>query len=177
MTFQYLLGDSAPETERLRAQAALWDPVSHALFDRIGIERGWQVLEIGPGAGSLHFELRKRVSGPVDAVEQSSSFYSRLIENCKRDGFGTGQVWNKTLNYAGLPRDHYDLVFARWVFLFLPNVLDHLRKLLAALKPGGVIAIQDYFRDTFCLVPRPTDWDAFMAADRAFFALEGGDIN
>ena len=159
MTFQYLLGDSGPETERLRAQAALWDPVCHALFDRIGIAPGWHILEIGPGAGSLHFELRRRVAGPVDAVEQSSSFYTRLLENCRRDGFGLGQVWNEKLIGAQLPLDDYDLVFARWVFLFLPDPAKHLQKLVAAMKPGGIIAIQDYFRDTLCLVPRPSDWE------------------
>ena len=34
--FEYVLGDHAREAARLRAQARLWDPVSHALFDRIG---------------------------------------------------------------------------------------------------------------------------------------------
>ena len=177
MTFQYLLGDSGPEMERLRGQAALWDPISHALFDRVGVRPGWRVLEIGPGAGSLHFALRRRLAGPVDAVEQSEAFYSRLIENCRRDGFGEGRIWNEKLIDAQLPSDHYDFVFARWVFLFLPDPGRHVRKLAAALKPGGVIAIQDYFRDTMCLIPRPSEWDAFMAADRGFFALEGGDIN
>ena len=69
--YEYVLGDHAREAARLRAQAKLWDPVSHALFDRIGIKRGWRVLEIGPGAGSLHMELRRRVGGTVDAVERS----------------------------------------------------------------------------------------------------------
>ena len=75
-SYRYLLGDAAREAARLRAQARLWDPVSHALFDRIGISRGWRVLEIGPGQGSLHLELRRRVRAPVDAVERSPVFAS-----------------------------------------------------------------------------------------------------
>ena len=158
-------------------QAALWDPVSCALFDRIGVARGWRVLEIGPGAGSLHFELRRRVAGPVDAVEQSAGFCSKLVDNARRDGFGEGRIWNGNLIDATLPPDYYDLIFARWVFLFLPNPEAHLLKLMPALKPGGIIALQDYFRDSLCLVPRPVEWNLFMAADLAFFALEGGDSN
>ena len=66
--FDYILGDHTREAARLRAQARLWDPVSCALFDRLAIRTGSRVLEVGPGQGSLHLELRRRVGGTVDAV-------------------------------------------------------------------------------------------------------------
>ena len=53
----------------------------------------------------------------------------------------------------------------------------HIRKLTRALKPGGLLAIQDYHRDTFALVPRPPEWLSFILADRAFFASQGGDVS
>lgn len=174
-TYTYLLGDTRGEAARLRAQAALWDPVSHALFDRLGVRRGWRVLEIGPGQGSLHLELRRRVRGPVDAVERSPAFAARLAALCRRDGFGAGRLWPGDLLDAPLPRAAYDIIFARWVFLFLPKPGDHVRALARALKPGGRLAIQDYHRETLALVPRPDEWDDFFAADLAFFASQGGD--
>lgn len=175
--YRYLLGDSRREAARLRAQARLWDPVSTALFDRLGVRRGWKVLEIGPGQGSLHLELRRRVGGPIDAVERSEAFASRLRRLCARDGRGAGTLWRMDLLDAPLPKARYDLIFARWVFLFLPDPVAHLRKLAAALKPGGLLAVQDYHRGTMALYPRPRDWDAFVAADAAFFAAEGGDAS
>jgi len=175
--YRYLLGDSRREAARLRAQARLWDPVAHALFDRLAIRRGWKVLEIGPGQGSLHLELRRRVRGPVDAVERSPAFAARLRRLSRRDAWGEGTIWNTELLAAPLPRERYDLVFARWVFLFLPDPERHLRALVRALKPGGRLAIEDYHRDSFVLIPRPPEWPAFMAADRAFFAAQGGDAN
>src|SRR4051812_39522794 len=120
-TFKYLLGDSTPEARRLRDQAKLWDPATHALFDRIRIRRNWRVLEIGPGQGSLHMELRRRVKGPIDAVEPSHAFADHLRALCERDGFGEGRLFESFLNDAPLPRGHYNFIFARWVFLFLPN--------------------------------------------------------
>jgi SAM-dependent methyltransferase len=175
--FRYLLGDAAREAARLRAQARLWDPVSLALFDRIGVRRGWRVLEIGPGQGSLHMALRRRVHAPVDAVERSPAFANRLTAQTRRDRLGPGRIWQTDLMQAPLPRAHYDLVFARWVFLFLPDPVAHLRKLVRALKPTGLIAVQDYHRETLALVPRPREWFDFLAADRAFFASEGGDVS
>ncbi len=175
--YRYLLGDSHAESARLRRQAALWDPVSFALFDRLRIRPGVRVLEIGPGRGSLHAELRRRVRGPVDAVELSATFSAALRAASARDGLGEGTIWECALADADLPASRYDVIFARWVFLFLPDVRGHLKRLVRALKPGGKIAIQDYLRDTLSMVPRPTDWDAFVAADRAFFATQGGDAN
>jgi SAM-dependent methyltransferase len=175
--YQYVLGDTSRESARLRAQAQLWDPVSHALFDRIGVRRGWRVLEIGPGQGSLHMELRRRVGGTVDAVERSASFAARLERLVRRDGLGPSRIFFSDLIDADLPAGRYDLIFARWVFLFLPDPAAHVRLLARALKPGGVLAIQDYHRDTFMVVPKPTDWDDFIAADRALFASQGGNVS
>jgi len=176
-SYKYLLGDTRTEAARLRAQARLWDPVTLALFDRIGIRPGSKVLEIGPGQGSLHLELRRRVGGPVDAIEPSPAFRARLHTLVRRDGLGEGRIWDTVLAAARLPRSHYDLIFARWVFLFLPDPAAHVRKLATALAPGGVLAIQDYCRETFLMVPTPSEWRAFVTADEAFFATQGGDAS
>ena len=177
MAYTYLLGDTRSEAARLRAQARLWDPVTLALFDRVGIRRGAKVLEIGPGQGSLHLELRRRVRGPVDAVEPSAAFRARLRTLGRRDRLGEGRVWETVLADADLPRNHYDVIFARWVFLFLPDPAAHVRQLAAALAPGGVLAIQDYCRETLLMVPTPPEWRAFVAADEAFLATHGGDAS
>jgi SAM-dependent methyltransferase len=175
--YAYILGDSRVESARLGRQAALWDPTTFALFDRLKLKRGMRVLEIGPGQGSPHMELRRRVRGPVDAVERSAAFASRLHALCAKDGLGEGTIWQCDLSDAPLPASHYDVIFARWVFLFLPDVPAHVSKLVRALRPGGRLVVQDYLRDTFSMSPRPPEWDRFILADRAFFATEGGDVN
>jgi SAM-dependent methyltransferase len=175
--YRYLLGDSRRESARLRHQASIWDPTAHALFDRLKVKRGWRVLEIGPGQGSLHTELRRRVRGPVDAVEPSAAFADGLKRQWRRDRLGDGTVWQCNLIDAPLPRNTYDLIFARWVLLFLPNPAAHLKKLMKALKPGGRLAIQDYSRWTLRMVPEPPEWENFLKADGAFFESQGGDVN
>lgn len=177
MTTRYLLGHSPRETKRLAAQARLWDPVSHALFDRLRIRPGQRVLELGPGMGSLHAELRRRVRGPIDAVEQSPVYAEATAKRVARDGFGEGQWFTGDLKTITLPRVHYDIIFARWVFLFLPNAPHVLRRLRAALRPGGKLVVQDYCRDTLAMVPMPPEWPAFVKADAAFFASRGGNVN
>lgn len=175
--YRYLLGDSTRERRRLQAQARLWDPVTHHLFDRLEVGPGWRVLEIGPGQGSLHLALRQRVRGPIDAVERSEIFARRLEGKCKKDGLGQGQIWNEEIQKVTLPDETYDLIFLRWVMLFLPDPAAVIKKLARALKPGGLLAIQDYYRDTLALLPLPEYWQDFLAADHAFFSSEGGNAN
>jgi SAM-dependent methyltransferase len=172
--YRYLLGDSATESARLRAQARLWDPTAHALFDRLRIRPGWRVLEIGPGNGSLHRELRRRVGGPLDVVEPSRVFAGRIAALARRDRLGAGRVWTSTLAEALLPSSTYDLIFARGVFRVMPDPGARIRQLAAALRPGGLVAIEDYERNTLRMLPTPPAWDRFLAADHAFFASQGG---
>jgi SAM-dependent methyltransferase len=172
--YTYLLGDNATESARLRAQARLWDPTALQLFDRVRIRSGWRILEIGPGNGSLHRELRRRARRPVDAVEPSGVFRQRIAAIARRDGLGQGRVWDTTLADSALPSRAYDLIFARWVFLFMPDPADRVAQLAAALKPGGRLAIQDYERNTLRMLPTPAAWGGFLAADHAFFASQGG---
>ncbi len=174
---RYLLGDSPRERARLAAQARLWDPTAHALFDRIGVSRGWRVLELGPGRGSLHLELRRRVGGLIDAVEQSPVLAAALERRCQRDGFGPGRIWQTDVREVELPRAHYDLIFARWVLLFVPNAAATIRRLARALAPGGLLAIEEYHRETWALAPRPDEWFDFLAADRNFFEATGADVS
>lgn len=175
-SFVYLLGDSEKEQNRLSDQAKLWDPVATALMDRAGIKKGDRVLEIGPGAGSLHAELRKRVDGWVDWMEPSSNMRQGLEAR-----FGTppkdGMSWGTFLQETELPENRYDIVFMRWVFLFMPNPLERLKQLFGTLRPGGKLLLEDYHRPSFGLIPKPEHWDDFIAADRDFFASQGGDAS
>lgn len=175
--FTYLLGDSPEESRRLERQALLWDPVAHALFDRLKIKPGARILEIGPGRGSLHLELRRRARRPIDAVERSLEFADGLKRLTEQDSFGPGIIHNCNLLDAEIPDHSYDLIFARWVFLFLPRPEAHLKKLVRALKPGGKLVLQDYHRETLAMIPRARHWEEFLAADRAFFAAEGGNAS
>lgn len=180
MTYEYLLGDSSFEVRRLAQQATVWRDMTEGLFDRLGVGPGWKVLEAGAGTGTVLFPLARRVrgrGGRADAVERSPRYADYLRRKAARLGLPHVRVFESDILHADLPRARYDLVFARWVFLFLPRVEEHLRKLVSALKPGGLLAIEDYHRDAIGMYPRPPFWEDFVIADRAWFATQGGDLN
>lgn len=180
MAYDYILGDSSYEVKRLAFQAGVWRDMTEGLFERLQVGPGWRCLEVGAGTGTVSFPLSERIrgrGGSLDLVERSPRYADYLRREIAGRRLPHVRVIESEMLDAPLPNHRYDLIFARWVFLFLPRVEAHLRKLVSALAPGGVLAIEDYHRDSMAMYPRPSTWNEFVAADRAWFASQGGDLN
>lgn len=180
MAYRYILGDSSYEVKRLAFQAGVWREMTEGLFDRLGVGPGWRCLEVGPGTGTVLMPLADRVRGRgglVDSVELSPRYAEYLRRKLRRPAYRHVRVLEGRLLETPLPKGKYDLIFARWVFLFLPKVEEHLRRLAAALAPGGALAIEDYHRDSMAIYPRLPSWPILVAADKKWFASQGGDLN
>jgi SAM-dependent methyltransferase len=175
--YEYLLGDGESEIDRLRFQHSVWGPVTERFFDRLGVKSGWRCLDVGAGPGFVSIDLRCRVGnkGEVSALEPSDFFCGRLSEEIKRQGWKNLHIMAGNSFDAQLPPLYYDLIFTRWVIGFVPQPEAFLQPLLAALKPGGIIAIQDYVHEGCALFPRGGAWDAFPEKMRQWWRSGGGD--
>lgn len=178
--YEYILGASPFEVRRLAFQASVWNPMTEALFDRLKVGPGWRVLDAGAGTGTVLFPLAKRVlpgGGRVDAIERSPEFAGHLRRMLRGSGMDKVRVFESDILDAPLEHGAYDLIFARWVFSFLPRVEEHLYHLLHALKPGGLLAIEDYYRDSLAMFPRTESWEWMVKAERLWYGMHGGDLN
>ena len=63
VNFEYVLGYTPAEHERLIRQAALIAPYTERLFRRAGIGRGQRLLDLGSGVGDVSM-LLGRIVGP-----------------------------------------------------------------------------------------------------------------
>ncbi len=156
--YRYILGDSDHEVQRLSLQARVWEDMTESCWDRLKVGPGWKCLEVGPGTGTTLFPLARRVRGRgglVHAVERSPKYADYLRRQARRYRLAHVGVFESEILNAPLREGYYDFVFARWVFLFLPRVEEHLRRLVRALRPGGWIAIEDYHRGSMAMYPSP----------------------
>ena len=64
---------------------------------------------------------------------------------------------------------------ARWVIGFVPDPVKFLNKLVFALRPGGIIALQDYVYEGLSLYPRGGAFEGMADAVRAYWRSGGGD--
>jgi len=125
------------ERERLLGMARLWDAGTFALFERLGVAGGWRCLEIGAGAGSVSSWLAKRVgaSGRVVAADLDPRYLEPLAG-------GPLEVERIDVLSDELEQGAFDLVYSRLVAEHLGS--EAVRRMAAAVAPGGVLLLEDY---------------------------------
>jgi SAM-dependent methyltransferase len=175
--YEYLLGDGDAELNRLKFQHSVWGAVTERFFDRLKVGEGWRCLDVGAGPGLVSIDIRKRVgeSGEVVALEPSAFYRERFQGEILRRGWKNVRTKEGTSFDAQLPREHFDLIFIRWVIGFVPDPKSFLQPLIACLRPNGIIAIQDYVHEGCAMFPNGGAWDLFPDAMRKWWRVGGGD--
>ncbi|WP_086663610.1 methyltransferase domain-containing protein [Lentzea kentuckyensis] len=170
----YPFGNSTPDAgARLALLEDLYDPATRRHLDGLGVGPGWRCLEVGVGHGSIAGYLSDRVgpAGYVLATDiDTSVFAAPPAPNL--------ELRTHDIGADTLPEAAFDLVHARAVLGFAP--LTALRPMIAALKPGGWLLLEQMSSaPTECL--EPADDEAAVLAHqmrRAINALivrRGGD--
>ncbi|MEK6755219.1 MAG: methyltransferase domain-containing protein [Bacteroidota bacterium] len=174
---EYLLGVNQRELERLRFQHSVWEPVTRKFFERIGVQQGCKCLDVGSGPGFVSMDLRDLVgeTGKVTALEPSEFYLNWFREFVANKGWTNVKFIQGTAEDAALPARHYDLIFVRWVIAFVPDPEKFLVRLIASLRVGGIIALQDYYYEGLSLFPRGGAWDRMPDVVRAYYRSSGGD--
>jgi SAM-dependent methyltransferase len=142
----YLLGTGDPELARLGLQHRVWRPTALACWDRAGITVGSRVLDAGAGPGFATVDLAEVVGpgGQVVAVERSARYARHTEALCRARGLSHVRVHELDLMADSLPADQLDAVWCRWVACFVPSPALLVRKVAAALRPGGVAVFHEY---------------------------------
>jgi SAM-dependent methyltransferase len=126
------------ERERLAGLETLFDAASRRYLAGLGVGPGWRCLEAGCGAGSLAVWLADQVgpTGHVLATDRDTRF---LTEH----GRANLEVRRHDLVTDPLEADSFDLAHARAVIEHVPERGRALANLVAALRPGGWLVIED----------------------------------
>jgi SAM-dependent methyltransferase len=155
MTDYALAQEGAEQQERARLALLeqMFDPHTVRQLDAIGVGEGWHCLDVGAGGGSATRLLAERVgaTGSVLAVDLDT----RLLEPLAGDRV---EVRRHDLLSDPLPEGAFDLVHARNLLMHLPGRLRALRLLLAAVRPGGWLAVCEPDFTGQSVMPRRTSW-------------------
>ncbi len=174
---EYLLGINQTELERLQFQHGVWKKVTGDFLDRLGIQKGWKCLDAGAGPGFVSMDILDRIgsSGEITLVERSGEYLAHFEQEAKSKGITNYRSVHSMIEDVVLPEKHYDLIFSRWVIDFVPDPERFLSHLIPALKPGGIIAIQDYYYEGLSLYPKGGAFDRMPDIARAYYKCGGGD--
>lgn len=175
----YLLSGGAAELERLRLQAQVWEPEAEALLDAIGIRPGWACLDVGCGAMGILGPLSRRVgtTGRVVGVDMDAKQLAAARAYVAQEGLSNTEVLERDAADTRLPRDSFDFVHARFLLAPAGHEANFLREMLAVLRPGGILAIEEPDTSTWSLYPCSPAWDRLTDMIREAFRLGGGDFD
>jgi SAM-dependent methyltransferase len=159
------------ERERLEAQALLFESGTIRLLESLGVRPGWRCLEVGAGTGSIAAWLSEKVgpSGHVHATDIDTRFLADI---------GQPNLDVRCHDIAAEPLEvtDRDLVHARLVLMHLPGRDQALRHLVAALRPGGWLLLEDYDLLTWGAFHPHSPLQARVAeAVRRLFEEQGAD--
>lgn len=179
---EYVLGTDMTETVRLGLQHRLWAEAAHRLWERVGVMPGARVLDVGCGPGHAALDMAEIVgpTGQVVGVDESAVFLKQFNDEAKARRVNNVQRVLGDVHELGTllveQRSHFDVAYARWVFCFVKDPGMVLAGIAAALKPGGRLAIQDYFSyEAMTLAPRHESFTRVIRAIGASWRARGGD--
>jgi SAM-dependent methyltransferase len=157
----YALSNSWELAERrLELLEACHDAASIRRAEALGVGRGWECLDAGAGHGSFARWLAGRV-GPEGCVV-AADIDTRLLERLGAPGV---EVRRMDVTADELPRGAFDFVHTRLLLLHLPSRDEVLARLAEALRPGGVLLVEE--DDIHPILATATGayreaWDAFL---------------
>lgn len=172
----YSLGHSVREMKRLSAQAGVFEPFTRRMLQEAGLSEGMRVLDVGSGAGDVAFLCASLVgsSGTVIGIDKAQTAVETANERARsihpgNVTFITGDPSNMQFEMP------FDAVVGRLVLMHQADPAAMLRKLACLVRPGGLVAFQEFDIDGAHTYPRSPIFEQCMEWITAAFVRTGTD--
>lgn len=155
----YVLGTDPIERERLSKQSARLAPEANWLLDQVGLQPGARAIDVGCGPLGILDLLAERVgaSGTVVGVEREPHLLNMARAIVAERGYPNVQVQLGDATATSLPHESFDLAHERLVLIVSPEPEQVLAEMVRLVRPGGIVAAQDYHtgKTGLCHPPHP----------------------
>jgi ubiquinone/menaquinone biosynthesis C-methylase UbiE len=122
------------------------------VIERSGIKPGMQVLEIGCGSGAFTVDVARAVgeTGKVYGLDIEEKMLAQLKKKLSRpenSDIKNIEMVNKSAYELPFEDGSMDVVYMVTVFQEIPDKNRSLAEIKRVLKPGGILAISEWFVD------------------------------
>ncbi len=144
-TNTYTLGHAPKEMQRLLTQGQLLRPFTRRVLEDAGITAGMKVLDVGCGPGDVSLLAAELVgeTGSVLGVDTNASVLQLAQARAQQAGLAHVSFLAGDIRELPLDQD-FDAIVGRLILEHVPEYTVLLRRLLTHLRPGGVVAFQEY---------------------------------
>jgi SAM-dependent methyltransferase len=176
----YVLGTHDEEISRLGLQHRVWRPTVLDCWRKAGITTGMRVLDVGAGPGCATIDLAEIVgsTGHILAVERSRRFIKAAERSCHLRQLSQVAFQEADIMLEPIAAEGYDAAWCRWVASFVSSPATLMRRIRAALKPGGIAIFHEYANyETLQLAPPKPLVKSFVGEVMASWRAQGGEPN
>jgi SAM-dependent methyltransferase len=142
----YALHGGEADAHRLAAQSRMLEPGTVEFLTSLGLRPGWRCLDVGCGHGQVSVLLAARVrpGGQVVGIDASPASLAVARHNAAR--VGARIAWmNADASWLPVARGGFDLAYSRLLLGHLAEPVATLRAMADAVRPGGVVAVEDIY--------------------------------
>lgn len=140
---QYIFDNAGqPTGQRFSGLEALFDSWTRQHLAARGIQPDWNCLEVGGGSGSIAAWIAGQLgpSGQLLVTDIDPRFLETVAE-LRRPNI---EIRRHDIGADPLPEQTFDLIHERLVLIHVPGRDEALRTMVAALKPGGWLVVEDF---------------------------------
>lgn len=175
---KYVLRGGVEGRERLRILSRVMQQTTLACLAQAGLKEAMACLEIGCGGGDVAFDVA-RMTGPLGRVV-GTDIDEAALDLGRREAADL-QLNNVEFRVGDITQSafapEFDLVHARFVLTHLADPASALGNMRGALRPGGVMVVEDIdFRGHFSY-PESAALARFVEIYSAIVRQKGADPN
>jgi precorrin-6B methylase 2 len=179
LSVPYALGGTLTEQQRLMAQARGLEEQAAWMLDRMALEQGAHAVDVGCGPIGIMNLLSERVGarGTVVGVEREPRFVDMARAEIEKRSLHNVKVIHADALHTGLEKGAYDIVHERLMLINLPRASQDalLTEMLSLLKPGGIIALQEFDSASYVCHPEHPSWTLLLNTWNDVFHSTGGN--
>jgi DNA-directed RNA polymerase specialized sigma24 family protein len=159
-------GVADAERARLLEQCELYRMEAELLFDRIGVDSGWQALDLGCGPPGVLDILAERVGAAGSVVGLDRERRVLQLDSLSPVGQHLAgiELVPGEATATGLPTGSFDLVHERLMLVDVARPEDVVAEMVRLTRPGGYVALQDMDVISWTCEPSHPAWDALRGA-------------
>ncbi len=173
----YALGSDATERQRLRRQSDELRAASAELLDRVGVGKGWNVIDLGCGPAGViellseHVGLTGHVTGldvnPANVALAQAFASERALEKVT--------IVAGDARHTGLASGSFDLVHARTLLINVPEPKEVVSEMVRLVRPGGLVAVMEPDMNMTVTYPDLPAADRMMEVFSRSYRMDGAD--
>jgi ubiquinone/menaquinone biosynthesis C-methylase UbiE len=176
----YLLGHTPFAIQRLLRLGQIYHPFTRSMLIEAGLTTGMHVLDLGCGPGDVSLIAADVVGGTGRVLGIDASADMLQVAQTRVQAAGLAHVTFLAADLRTLSLDQpFDALIGRFILMHLPDPASVLRHLLPWVRPGGLVAFQEYelssHQDAF--YPPSSLWEQTYRLTTLPFERAGGNLH